>query len=392
MIMILYCTVQRSLAHCAPRNPGPPAVAQPALPWPHCARVPVPPATLLALQPAALPTAQPAAPWLYQPQPATNLYRLPPLLPFSLPRNKCGHIIWVPSLVFDLHNVAKLPSIESIFVAGLCSHVSFTFLTNKGVVAHANNMFTHITNAGKAELKFSQWDKVCWYFLLIIAKHIPDNLAAWKKHFKALTHQSNSTSKNWLIYCNYNIAIWTGAVGLLCNPGKWHKDLIQEICIAHITAAAWVAIKAAGQCTLAGGPACTTHTAAPASNGQSSKGSIVSSSSTCPAAAPAGPAKPSGFCFWCGSRNTHAARNCSKTTAHSGNVPLLNSSTSPKPNSNASGAWYCIAHNTQSSCKFGTASWKCTYTHTCTLCGLSTHIAPSCPRTKPFIATSAGSS
>jgi hypothetical protein len=211
--------------------------------------------------------AQPAAPWLYQPQPATNPYRLPPPLPFGLPHNKRGHIIRVPGLVFDLHNMAVPPPIESIFVAGLCSHVPFTFLTNKGVVAHANNMFTHITNAGNAKLKFGQWDKARWRFLLMIAKHIPDNLAAWKKHFKVLTHQSSVTSKNWLVYCNYNIAIRTGAVRLSCNPGKWHKDLIQEICIACITAVAWVAIKAARQRALAGGPACTTHTAAPASNG-----------------------------------------------------------------------------------------------------------------------------
>jgi hypothetical protein len=226
----------------------------------------------------------------------------------------------------------------------------------------------------------------------MIAKHIPDNLAVWKKHFKALAHQNNATSKNWPVYRNYNIAIRTGTVRLLCDPGHWHKDLIQEICIAHITKAAQVAIKAARQRTSAGGLSCMTHTAAPASTSQSSKGGTGGGGSTCPAAAPAGSAKPSDFCFWCGHRNAHAAHNCSKTTVHSGDTPLLNGLTSPELNSDASGTQYCIAHNTWSSCKFGTASQMCAYTHACTLCGLSTHIAPSCPCTEPFIVTSASSS
>jgi hypothetical protein len=63
--------------------------------------------------------------------------------------------------MFNLHNMAVPLSIESIFVASLCSHVPFTFLTNEGVVPHVNNTFTCITNAGKAKLEFGQWDKVC---------------------------------------------------------------------------------------------------------------------------------------------------------------------------------------------------------------------------------------
>jgi hypothetical protein len=212
-----------------------------------------------------------------------------------LRRDRVGSGAACHELVCDInpHNVAVPPSIESIFVASLCSHVPFTFLTNKGVVAHASNMFTHITNAVEAKLKFGQWDRARRRFLLMVAKHIPDDLAAWKKHFKVLTHQSNATSKNWPVYCNYNIAIQTSTVGLLCNPGKWHEDLVQEIHIAHITAAAQAVIEAAGQCVSGGGPACTTHTAAPAGNSRSSKGSTIGGGSAHPAAAPAGP-----FSFW----------------------------------------------------------------------------------------------
>ena len=203
------------------------------------------------------------------------------------------------------------------------------------------------------KLSFDEWYQAWGRLLALIKEFIPKELEAWQKHFLRIL-QDPSRSELWQAWLTYDISVRRNAVSTTIDPATFQLALWQAAERSFTANKVRLEIHQDLSKTQRNR---TPHQGPTSQNSSSSRHLPKFQSSS------------ERFCFLCGSRpSNHSPRNCPN--------PHFLRKAADGFFRDSSGNLYCFSWN----CNAGCNSTSCTRFHGCTLCGQTTHAAPTCTK------------
>jgi hypothetical protein len=277
------------------------------------------------------------------------------------------------------------------------SHVPFTYLMddalcqalegcqdgNKGMQLCGSILVTsskELLCAGKEDISYQQWCQAFNRFMLLVEQHCPMDCPGWTTHYHFLVGHKSFKGDKFNLYLMYNTAIH---FALILNK-EFNLATVQDTVLAYTMLSFQANTALAEMQLLFASSAQVTSTSGPV---QSGSGQAI------PTAAPANTALAKHhsstsvdldkLCLRCGCRNTHQTRLCVESSSFNSGTILLQGTQFTQSLrdawSNSKGKQFCYNSNTSRGC---TCS-RCTYVHTCMLCGVPGHLSINCSRSQP---------